>query len=113
MTRILLYGDKSFKDGVNLLILNATIDLFCLQADLMNHFIFPEFMVIFLFIHNYVATIFRILIFTFINYCCFYVYCVNVHFHRKYIDVKFIEQNKMFINVKYDNVILFSYFSLI
>ena len=26
VTRILLYGDESFKDGVNLLILNATID---------------------------------------------------------------------------------------
>ena len=26
MARILLYGDESFKDDVNLLILNATID---------------------------------------------------------------------------------------
>ena len=43
VTRILLYGNESFKDEVNLLILNATIDSFCLQTDLMNHFIFFEF----------------------------------------------------------------------
>ena len=42
VTRILLHSDEFFKDEVNLLILNATI-LFCLQINLINHFIFSEF----------------------------------------------------------------------
>ena len=32
VTRILLYGDESFKDEVNFLIFNATIDFFCLET---------------------------------------------------------------------------------
>ena len=47
VTRILLYGNESFKDEVNLLILNATID-FVLSTDLMNYFIFSEFTGVFL-----------------------------------------------------------------
>ena len=75
--------------------------LFCLQTDLMNHFIFSEFMGVFLFIHNYMVTILQFLKFSFLRLvitfsvllvpiivmvlggCCFYVYCVNIHFHRK------------------------------
>ena len=41
VTHILLYGDESFKDEVNLLMLNP---------DLMNYFVFSEFKGIFLFI---------------------------------------------------------------
>ena len=55
--RILLYGDKSFKNEVNLLILNATIDFVLCTNSLMNHFIFSEFTVVFPFIHNYTGTI--------------------------------------------------------
>ena len=55
--RILLYGDKSFKNEVNLLILNATIDFVLCTNSLMNHFIFSEFTVVFPFIHNYTSTI--------------------------------------------------------
>ena len=42
VTHILLYGDESFKDEVNLVILNATIDyvLSTNRFDLMNYFIF-------------------------------------------------------------------------
>ena len=43
VTRILLYGNESFKDEVNLLILNALLILFRLPTDLMSHFIFFEF----------------------------------------------------------------------
>ena len=102
VTRILLYGNQSSKDEVNLQILNATID-FVLSTNrfLMNHFIFSEFTGVFLFIHNYMATLlqflkfqFSCLVITFLvslaptivmvpGDCCFYFYCVNVHFHRK------------------------------
>ena len=54
LTRILLYGDESFKDEVNLPILDATINL-------MNHVMFSEFAGVFLFIHNYLATILQFL----------------------------------------------------
>ena len=72
--------------------------LFCLQTDLINHFIFSESTEVFIFIHNYMATSLQLQIFTFSftffvylariivivsGYCCFYVYCVNVHFHRE------------------------------
>ena len=75
--------------------------LFCLQTDLMNHSIFSEFAGIFLFILNYMVTTLQFLKFWFLHLvitffvslapiivmvpgdCCFYVYCVNVHFHRK------------------------------
>ena len=56
MTHILLNGNELFKDEVNLLILNATIDFFCLQTDVINHFILPEFTGVFLSIRNYMAT---------------------------------------------------------
>ena len=48
--------DESFKDEVNLLILNATIDFVLSITYLMNHFIFSEFVSVFLFINNYMAT---------------------------------------------------------
>ena len=82
--------------------------LFYLQTDLMNYFIFSEFMGVFLFILNYMATIFQFLKFQFLRLvitfllslglaivmvpgdCCFYVYCVNVHFHRKKKLVEFV-----------------------
>ena len=48
--------DESFKDEVNLLILNATIDFALSITYLMNHFIFSEFVSVFLFINNYMAT---------------------------------------------------------
>ena len=57
--RILLYGDKSFKDEVNLLTLNAAIDF--VQIDLMNHFIISEFTGVFPSIHNHMATILQFL----------------------------------------------------
>ena len=56
VTRILLYGNESFKDEVNLLLLNTTIDL-VLQIDLMKHFIFSEFTGVFSFFHDYMATL--------------------------------------------------------
>ena len=37
------------------------LTLFGLQADLMKHFIFPEFTGVFPFIHDYMATILQIL----------------------------------------------------
>ena len=43
MTRMLLLGDESFNNEVNLYILNKTINFVCLQIDLINHFIFSEF----------------------------------------------------------------------
>ena len=61
VTRILLYGDESFKDEVNFQILNQLLVLFCLQTDLMSHFIFSEFTGSFLFTHNYMATILQYL----------------------------------------------------
>ena len=67
--------------------------MFCLQTDLMNHFIiseFSEFTDFFPFIHDYMATILQFLKFKFLHLiitvsgdCCFYVYHVNVHFHKK------------------------------
>ena len=75
--------------------------MFCLQTDLMNPFILLKFIGVFLFVHNYMATILQFLKFQFLRLvitffvslapvivmvpgdCCFYVYCVNVHFHRK------------------------------
>ena len=60
VTRILLCGDKSSKDEVNLLILNATVNFFCLQIDLMN-FISSEFTGVFSFVHDYMVTILEIL----------------------------------------------------
>ena len=49
VTHILLYGNKSFKDEVNLLILNATSD-FVLSTNIFDeHFIFLEFTGVFLF----------------------------------------------------------------
>ena len=77
--------------------------LFCLQTDLIKHFIFSEFTGVFLYIQNYMATISQFLKFNFyiqllLSFVslaliivmvpgdhCFYVYCVNVHFHRKKI----------------------------
>ena len=53
VTGILLYGNESFKDEVNLPILHSTIILFCPQIDLMNHFIFSKFMGVFAFIHEW------------------------------------------------------------
>ena len=67
----------------------------------MNHFIFSEFMGVFSFTHDYMANILQFLKFYFVclvitfsvsvapiivmvpGDCCFYVYCVNVHFRRK------------------------------
>ena len=72
--------------------------MFYLQTNLMNHFILFECTGVFLFAHNCMATIlqfFKILIFFFFyvslapiivmvpDDCCFYVYCVNFHFHKK------------------------------
>ena len=56
VTRVLLYDSESFKNEVNLLILNAANDFFCLQTDLMNHFIFCGFTGVSLFIHSFMAT---------------------------------------------------------
>ena len=41
--------------------------LFCLQTDLMNHFIFSEFTGVFPFIHDYMATILQFLKFSFLS----------------------------------------------
>ena len=40
---------------------------FCLQTDLMNHFTLSEFTGVFLFVHNYVATILQFLKFEFLH----------------------------------------------
>ena len=56
---ILLYGDESFKDEVNLLILNATIDYALSTNRFDDYFIFFEFAVVFPFICDYIATILR------------------------------------------------------
>ena len=74
--------------------------LFCLEVDMMKHFIFSEFEGVFSFIRDNMVTILQFLKFQFLifNYyffvsvapmivmvpgdCCFYVYCVNIHFHR-------------------------------
>ena len=37
------------------------LTLFCIQIDLINHFIFSEFTVVFPFIHDYMATILQFL----------------------------------------------------
>ena len=68
MTRILLYSNESFKDKVNLLNLNKTID-FVLST---NRFVFSEFMGVFPFNYDYNFTIFSILIFTF----SYYFFCI-------------------------------------
>ena len=104
VTRILLYGDESFKDEVNFLIFNATIDFFFFLSRnrfFMKHVIFSEFTGAFSFYswlygNNFILS--KILIFTLSYYfflhpwhpivmlpgdCCFYVYCLNVHFHKK------------------------------
>ena len=65
VTRVLLYDSESFKNEVKLLILNAANDFFCLQTDLMNHFIFCGFTGVFLFIHSYMATTLQFLKFSF------------------------------------------------
>ena len=61
MTRMLLLGDESFNNEVNLYILNKTINFVCLQIDLINHFIFSEFLGVFPIIHDYMATILQFL----------------------------------------------------
>ena len=55
MTHIVLHGDVSFKDEVNLVILNAINDSVSSKIDLMNHFIFSEFTGVFPFNHDYMA----------------------------------------------------------
>ena len=61
MTRILLYDDPSFKDEVNLLILNATIDFALSTNRFDDHFILSEFTGYIPFIHDYTATILQLL----------------------------------------------------
>ena len=61
MTRMLLLGDESFNNEVNLYILNKTINFVCLQIDFINHFIFSEFLGVFSIIHDYMATILQFL----------------------------------------------------
>ena len=88
--------------------------LFCLQTDLMNHFIFFEFTGVFLFIHIFMATTLQLLKFYFFclvipffvslapiivmvpGDCCFYVYCVNVRYYRKNI-CQFIRYGCFFV----------------
>ena len=111
MTRILLYGNESFKDEVNLLILNATIDFVLFT----NRFVEPLYFrwihrcfSFYSYFHGYNFTIFKDLVFRFRYYffcipsthnshcvsdCCFYVYCVNVHFHRKIKILKILPTN--------------------
>ena len=56
VTRILLYGNESFKNEVNLLIVNISIG-FALSANRFDEpLIFSGLMTIFLFVHNYMAT---------------------------------------------------------
>ena len=64
VTYILLNGNESFKDEVNLLTLNATID-FVLSTELMNHFIFFEFTGVFLFLLQLLKFSFLRLVITF------------------------------------------------
>ena len=61
VTRILLYGNETFKDDVNLLILNATVYFVSSTNRFDEHFIFSEFTGVFLFIHNYMATVLQFL----------------------------------------------------
>ena len=61
VTRILLYGNESFKDEVNLLILNATID-FVLSTNRFDEPLYlRKFTGVFLFVHNFMATILQLL----------------------------------------------------
>ena len=75
VTRILLYGNESFKDEVNLLILNATID-FVLST---NRFDEPLYLLwihkcfsFYLYFHGYNLIIVKVLIFTFSYYIVFF-----------------------------------------
>ena len=86
ITRILLYGDESFKDEVNLLILNAMIN-FVLSTNRIDEplhllWIHGRFS-FYSWLYYYNFTIFNILIFTFSYYFFFMVSGRNIHFHRK------------------------------
>ena len=95
----------------------------------MNHFIFSEFLGVFSFTHDYMANILQFLKFYFVclvitfsvsvtpitvmvpGNCCFYVYCVNVHFRRKKWFEKFtialLLLNKMIIFLKFPAIIIY------
>ena len=60
VTRILLYGNESFKDEVNLLILNATIN-FVLSTNRFDEPLYLLWIHGCFFIHNYMATILQFL----------------------------------------------------
>ena len=98
---ILLYCDESFKDEVNLLILNVTA-CFVLPTNIFDepHYLLWIFSCFsfFSWLHGCNFTVLNILIFPFSYYyfvslasiivmvpgcCCCYAYCANVHFHRK------------------------------
>ena len=101
MTCIQLYGNESFKNEVNLLILNATTDFVLCTNIFHKPFYLLWIQGCFSFYSYYVATIlqsFKILFFTFSYYffislatmigmvpgdCYFYVCCVNFYFLRK------------------------------
>ena len=91
VTRILLWDGESFKDEVNLLILNASIDFVLPKNRFDEHFICSEFSGVFLLIHICMTTILQVLKFWFLHLVItFFVslapiivmasgdYCVNV-----------------------------------
>ena len=97
VSHILLYGDGTFKNEVNLLILNETID-FVLSTnrfdDPLYLFWIHGYFSIYFWLYGYNFQFLRLVSTSFFVYltpikvmelcdCCFYVFCVNVHFHRK------------------------------
>ena len=77
VTRILLYGNVSFKDDIYLLILNATID-FCLYTNRFGEPLYPLWIQgcfsFYSYFHSYNFTIVNVLMFTFSYY--FFLYCL-------------------------------------